>query len=242
MADDKKTDAIHFDREVLEGWAKAAAEDDKKWEAAQIKSCFKDCSNSNCPIPREGPDAYMHTRAQVLECLSKMEIKDGKEIEIMPGVFASNPPLLYGDKMDNDKKEPQEVQEAKEILRKTPVLKEGDKISFRQIAEDLAQLSGDNSEENIQQHLKWVEWENERKKSFSLSPAEKVFVIFGLVLVVLGVMSMVVCLFGAPTIFLLVGKVLIVAGISFGALVGLKNSFKQITDLPPPPPLFKLKR
>ena len=143
--------------------------------------------------------------------------------------------------MDKENTEPQDVREAREILETTPVLKKGDKVSFRKIAEDLALLSGGNSEENVQQHLRWVEWEYESKKAFSLSPVEKICVIVGLAFVILGVMSMVMCLFGVPAIFFLVGQVLIVVGVLFGALVGLKNSFKRITDLPPPPPFFKFK-
>lgn len=102
--------------------------------------------------------------------------------------------------------------------------------SARQAAKD---------EENVQQHLRLVEWEYQRKKAFSLSPTETKFVITGLILVFLGVVSMLACLFGAPEVFVHIGKITTVVGVLFGALVGLRKSFKQISDLPPPPPIFK---
>ncbi len=160
MADDKKPQTIHLDREFLEHSAKQAAEEEEKLEATQIKSYFKDCSNPNCPVPREGPDARMHTLAQMQECLSKMKIPDGQEVEIMPGVFASNPPDLGADP-------PPSPEDVEEILSRISLKNE----DWEQTAQGLALMvrkepnESTVSEEEMKQAFELMNWESDRRKA-----------------------------------------------------------------------------
>ena len=63
-------------------------------KAPPMMFCGSYCPDPNCAIRRERGSAALHTREQLFECVSKIKIPDGEEVEIMPGVFVSNPPVL----------------------------------------------------------------------------------------------------------------------------------------------------
>ncbi len=60
-----------------------------------------------------------------------------------------------------------ETLEAKEVLNMAPVLEQGGKISYRKLAENLARLSGDMSEESVQRHLDIIGCNDEERKAKS---------------------------------------------------------------------------
>mgnify|MGYP001607481395 CR=1 FL=1 len=100
--------------------------------------------------------------------------------------------------MDDDKAESKEVQEAREILKKAPVIKEGDVISRQQLAESFAKISGNTSEENVQKYLKLLDGHDEFRRA---SPKERRYKLFALILCLLAILSIVIQVLGVISEF-----------------------------------------
>lgn len=138
--------------------------------------------------------------------------------------------------MDND----QTRLEVEEILRTIPpTLKKGDKISHREIAESIARCfrlnpsNRDVSEEEVQKVLKWMNHEDERRRSTS---EEKSYLVGG--------WSLFLVCFVIALIGILVDDIAILSVSVVAAILGFvfmmvhdRKRHKRIMNLPPPPPL-----
>ncbi len=126
------------------------------------------------------------------------------------------------------------------FVSKAPDLR---KVSFRQQAEEMSRLTGDISEENIQNHIEWLKWESQRQQVTKvITYREKVCLVLGLVLILSGITSMLLFAITFADSFYQVAIPTISIGVVFGFL-GLKDSNLRLKNLPPPPAIiFSLRR